>query len=324
MFEDRLFVVPAPDAPGGALSVRRKRLLGANAQRPPVLIVHGATFGAALFDLPAAGYSLMAALAVGGRTIYALDIRGYGRSLGPGVMDEPPHRNPPFADVAAAVEDIEAVAEFALGQHTVSRLDLIGFSWGTIAASRFAGENPDKVAHLALYAPIYSHIRPIWISTTKSAAAEMPPLDAYRLVSETSIIARWDADLPAGQAPLFRDDHLPPLLFETFAALDPRARFRNPPAFRCPNGAIKDLMQVFEGRRLFDPGKLTMPVLLVRGEHDLTSSDADARNLLSLIASPAKRYKVISPGSHFLCIERNREMLYEEFNRFMDEREVDQ
>jgi pimeloyl-ACP methyl ester carboxylesterase len=320
MFEDRLFAVRAPDAPGGALSVRRKRRLGSNTRRSPVLIVHGATFGAALFDLPSAGYSLMAALAVEGRPIYALDIRGYGRSLGPGVMDEPPDRNPPFADADAAVADIRAVAAFILDQQLAPKLDLIGFSWGTIPAARFAGENPDRVAHLALYAPIYAQTRPIWIGVTQSTAGETRPLGAYRLVSETSIAARWDADVRAGQAPLFRDDHLPPLLFATFAALDPRARSHDPPAFRCPNGALKDLMGVFAGRRLFDPGKLTMPVLLVRGEQDLTSSDVDARNLLSLIASPAKRYRVISPGSHFLCIERHREMLYEEFSRFLDER----
>ena len=34
---------------------------------PPVLLVHGATFGAALFDLPLAGYSLMRELAGSGR-----------------------------------------------------------------------------------------------------------------------------------------------------------------------------------------------------------------------------------------------------------------
>ena len=52
---------------------------------PPVLLVHGATFGSALFDLPLAGYSLMQELAGSGRFVYAIDIRGYGASNGNGV-----------------------------------------------------------------------------------------------------------------------------------------------------------------------------------------------------------------------------------------------
>jgi pimeloyl-ACP methyl ester carboxylesterase len=57
----------------------------------------------------------------------------------------------------------------------------------------------------------------------------------------------------------------------------------------------------------------------VRGADDLTSSDADARNLLSRIPAPTKRYVVITPGSHFLCIERNRKVLYQELSRFLDD-----
>jgi len=324
MFEDRVFELRPPGAPGGVLRVRRKQRVGVTAHRPPALVVHGATFCSALFDLPLAGYSLLAALAAAGRAVYAIDIRGYGLSLGPGVMDEPSDRHPPFADAAAAVDDIAAAVTFVLNQHGARMLDLIGFSWGTITASRFAGDNPDKITRLVLYAPIYSYTRPVWISTDKDEPRDRPRLDAYRLISQASIVARWDADLPAGQASGFRDDAVPPLLFEVVAALDPRAQSHNPPVFRCPNGAIMDLMQVFKGQPLLDPARLTMPVLLVRGEHDLTSIDADARRLLSLIVSPVKHYKVITPGSHFLCIERNCEALHETLTGFLNERWSDQ
>jgi pimeloyl-ACP methyl ester carboxylesterase len=324
MFEDRVFQLRGSDAPGGVLRVRRKQRQGASAQCRPVIIVHGATFCGSLFDLPLAGYSLMTALADGGRVIYAIDIRGYGRSLGPGLMDEPPDCNPPFADASAAVEDIKTAVEFVLEQHRTAELDLMGFSWGAITSARYAGENPDKIARLALYAPIYSHTRPIWVAAGKDQSGERRRLGAYRLVSQASIMARWDAELPAGETSLFRDDAILPILFEITAALDPHAQSRDPPAFSCPNGAIRDLMHVLDGQRLFDPTKLTMPVLIVRGKHDLTSTDEDARKLLSLISSPVKHYKVIEPGSHFLCIERNREVLYEELNRFLTQRGSDQ
>ena len=324
MFEDRVLELRPPGAPGGVMRVRRKQRVGVTARHPPVVVVHGATFCSALFDLPLAGYSLLTALADAGRVVYAIDIRGYGLSLGPGVMDEAPDRHPPFADAAAAVEDIATAVTFILGQHGARRLDLVGFSWGTITSACFAGENPDKVARLVLYAPLYSHTRPIWVGAEKNAPGEQPRLGAYRLISEAGIVARWDADLPAGQASRFRDDTIAPMLFDAVAAFDPRAQSRSPPAFRCPNGALKDLVQVLAGQRLFEPAKLTMPVLLVRGEHDLTSIDADVRRLLSLIPSPVKHYKMITPGSHFLCIERNREVLYEELTKFLNDRWSDQ
>jgi len=314
MFEDRVFQLRGAEAPGGVLCVRRKQPANADLRRPPVLLVHGATLCASLFDLPLAGYSLMQALAERGRVVYALDIRGYGYSLGPGVMDEPADRNPPFADALAALEDIGIAARFALDQHGNSKLDLIGFSWGTIPCARYAGESPDKIAHLALYAPIHSEARPIW------GGSERQRLGAYRLVSLASIASRWQDELPKGPvASVFRDEPVVPILFEVIAALDAAARSRRPYAFRCPNGAIKDLMDLIAGKSVFDATKLTMPVLLVRGNGDLTSTDVDARNLLSLIPSPVKHYRVITPGSHFLCIEGNRRVLYEELSQFLDQ-----
>jgi pimeloyl-ACP methyl ester carboxylesterase len=63
-------------------------------------------------------------------------------------MDEAPDRHPPFADAAAAVEDIATAVTFILGQHGARRLDLVGFSWGTITSARFAGRIPTKLRGL--------------------------------------------------------------------------------------------------------------------------------------------------------------------------------
>jgi len=53
---------------------------------------------------------------------------------------------------------------------------------------------------------------------------------------------------------------------------------------------------------------------MLRGADDTTSTDSDCRRLLARIASPMKDYRVIAPGSHFLCIERNRAKLYVTFS----------
>src|SRR5258708_10044640 len=90
------------------------------------------------------------------------------------------------------------------------------------------------------------------------------------------------------------------------SALDPHASSRLPPAFRCPNGPLADIARIFEGQPLYDPAKLTMPTLLVRGDDDTTSTHSAAVRLLDEIASPHKRYCMVAPGSHSLCIETAR------------------
>src|SRR5437868_10128422 len=108
MIETRLLRIRPPDAGSVPLGVTEKRARTLDERLPPVLLVHGATLGHALFDLPRAGYSLMGEIAIKGRAVYALDIRGYGNSLGSAIMEDPPDRNPPFAGVDAAVDDIGA------------------------------------------------------------------------------------------------------------------------------------------------------------------------------------------------------------------------
>ena len=317
MFETQLLRITAPQGAAIPLGLREMRPPPGDGRLPPVLLLHGATFASALFDLPRTGYSLMAALADAGRAVYGLDIRGYGTSVG-GVMDEPPDAHPPFAGAEEAVLDIAAAVSFICRRCAVPAIDLAGFSWGTITAARYAGAHPQTVRRLALYAPLFAERNTSWLDRIADAGNRSrlaPAFGAYRLVTKASVIERWNNDLP-GDPAAFREEGIAELVFDTLAALDPRSELQQPRAFRCPNGALADMVPVFNGRPVYDPAKLTMPVLLVRGKHDTTSTAADAQRLLAAIASPAKRYRVIAPGSHFLCVERNRTRLYDELNNF--------
>jgi pimeloyl-ACP methyl ester carboxylesterase len=313
MLQTQVLSIAAPDG-GGHLAVIEKRPPQLDPRLPPLLIAHGATFGGSLFDLPRAGYSLLAALAAPGRAVYALDIRGYGRSVAPQAMDSPPDGRPPFARAGAAALDVATTADFILARHARRALDIAGFSWGTIVAAKFASAHPDRVARMALYAPLYAARNEDWldrIAEPADGSRLASTYGAYRLISAADVVRRWNGDLPEGDAERFREPDIADVLFDTQAALDPTAASRSPPAFRCPNGALADMVEVFNARPLYDPARLSMPVLLVRGAADTTSTDADCRTLLARIASRDKRYEAISPGSHFLCIERNRAVLYD-------------
>ena len=323
--ETRIHVIRAPATDDMFLGILEKRVAQIDEALPPALLIHGATFGAKLFDLSLPGYSLMSELARFGRAVYALDIRGYGNSLNGALMDAPPEAHPPFARIDDAVKDIGAAVAFILKREKANALDLVGFSWGTVTAASYACANPALISRLALYAPLYGEVNHAWldwVADPKDRNRVNPGIGAYRLITLGDLTQRWNSDLATDNPERFREKGLPELIFNDLAALDPLSRTRVPPSFRSPTGALADLVSVFNGRPLYDAGKLIMPTLLVRGADDTTATDSDARRLLSAIASPAKQYSIIAPGSHFLCVERNRPQLYEQLNRFLNRRDM--
>jgi pimeloyl-ACP methyl ester carboxylesterase len=279
---------------------------------PPVLLVHGATFGSALFVLPRAGSSMMQAIAGRGRVVYAIDVRGYGASNGNAVMNSPPAAHPPFSRARQAIEDIGVAVSEIRRRQNVQAIDLIGFSWGTITAGWYASAHTTDIRRLVLYAPLFAEKNEMWLDRIGDPADRSRlagHFGAYRLITMADVIARWDSDAP-GQAADVREDGVVEALFEAAARLDALAGSRQPPAFRCPNGAFADLIEVFNGRPLYDPGTIEAPVLLVRGERDTTSTASDMRRLEAAIGSTEKSCLEIPGGSHFLCIENNHMNLY--------------
>lgn len=316
----RVLRINAPNADDVFLGIVECRPASPGRLRP-VLLVHGATLGVRLFDLPLPGYSLFSALSEGGRTVYGVDIRGYGYSLSGRVMNSPPEAHPPFARLEDAVEDIATAVEFICEREGVPAVDLIGFSWGTVASASYATVHAERVAHLALYAPLYGERNNLWldrIGDPQDKTRINPAIGAYRLVSCEDIRQRWNGDLGHLDPESARERGVAELIFSSVAALDPQTQSHSPPAFRSPAGALADLIRIFNGEPLYDPARLTMPILLVRGEDDTTATDSDARRLLSKITSRRKEYRVITPGSHFLCVEKNRAELYKQLRDFFE------
>jgi pimeloyl-ACP methyl ester carboxylesterase len=263
----------------------------------------------------------MWSLASGGRAVYALDVRGFGHSLTGGIMDAPADAHPPFALLGDAVSDIGAAIDLILARERARAVDLVGFSWGTITSAHYAATNPGRVARLALYAPLYAEVNSLWlgrIADPRDHSRLNPSIGAYRLMTKADLIGRWNGDLPTCDPSLYREHDVPELVFEVFSALDPRASSSCVPAFRCPSGPLADLLSVFNGLPLYDPRKLSMPTLLLRGCDDTTSTDSDARRLLAAIGSAEKSYRLIVPGSHFLILERNRSELYQRLDAFLE------
>ena len=312
-------MVKSPD-PGIEIYVRNKRPTGMTSFRPErtLLYVHGATYPASTaFDLPLDGQSWMDYIAARGYDVYLLDIRGYGKSSRPKEMSEDPKANPPIVRGDTAIKDIGTVVDFILARRNIPRLNLMGWSWGTVTMATYTTQNPNKVERLVLYAPGWIRQNPS-ITGPQVAAG---PLGAYRTVTREMAMQRWMTGVPEDKKVTL----LPAGWFDAWAnatwATDPVGAKANPPIIRAPNGVLADGNDYWSaGKAYYDPAKITVPALLVQAEWDRDLPPYMAQTLFPLLVnSPGKRYVMLPEGTHTIIMEKNRRMLFEAVQAFLDE-----
>jgi pimeloyl-ACP methyl ester carboxylesterase len=304
--------------PGIEIYVRNKRPADMTAFRPErtLLYVHGSTYPASTaFDLKLDGVSWMEYVAARGYDVYLLDLRGYGYSTRPKEMGEDAKANGPIVRGDTAVRDIGAVVDFILARRNIPRLNLMGWSWGTVTMSTYTTQNRGKVERLVLYAPV-------WIRQTASLVQAGPgPLGAYRQVARDQAQARWLTGVPEDKKATL----IPAGWFDAWAdatfATDPVGAKASPPFLRAPNGTVQDTQEYWAaGKAYYDPAKITVPTLLVHAEWDRDTPPYMAQTLFPLLVNaPGKRYVMLPEGTHTIVMEKNRMMLFEAVQQFLDE-----
>jgi pimeloyl-ACP methyl ester carboxylesterase len=310
-------MIPSGDA-GVQLFVRNKHLAGRETSPDKILLfVHGATYPAeTAFDLPIEGVSMMDLIAMRGYDVYLVDVRGYGRSTRPAEMSQPAEANKPIVSTRVAAHDLGAAVDYILHKRKVAKINLMGWSWGTSIAGSYTSEHNDKISRLVLYAPQWVRNEP-----PTTAAANAPPLGAYRLVSKESAKARWLKDVPENK----QADLIPPGVFDAWAtatwASDPESSKQSPPMLRAPNGVVEDSRDYWSaGKALYDPGKITVPTLLLHAEWDADLPSYLAQGYFAQLKNtPYKRLIELSEGTHTVMMEKNRMQFFHELMGFLDE-----
>jgi pimeloyl-ACP methyl ester carboxylesterase len=316
--ESKDVMIPSGD-PGIELFVRNKHLAGIQkfSSDRILLFVHGATYPAeTAFDLPIEGVSMMDLIAARGFDVYLVDVRGYGRSTRPPEMSQPAAANKPIVSTEIAAHDLGAAVDYILKKRGVAKIDVMGWSWGTSIAGMYTSGHNEKVDRLVLYAPQ-------WIRTEPAApaAANAPALGAYRLVSKDSAKARWLKGVAEDkQAAL-----IPPGVFDAWAdatwATDPESTKQSPSMLRAPNGVFDDNLKYWgAGKAQYDPGKITVPTLLLHAEWDADLPSYLAQNYFAQLKNtPYKRLIELSEGTHTVMMEKNRMQFFHELMGFLDE-----
>jgi pimeloyl-ACP methyl ester carboxylesterase len=278
-------------------------------RRRAVLYAHGARLASAVtvahrFD----GFSWRDDLASDGWDVWALDYIGYGGADRYAAMMEAPEANPPLCRADEASRQIECAAEFIAAHSKISNLSIVAHSWGTNAAALMAIRRPELVDRLVMFAPV-TH-RP-------GAAGQAPFVPAWQYITVDDWCKTIAADVPAGERPIFDKDHFR-IWGQAYLACDAESGDRSPPSVKTPWGALTDVSELWSGGTLFDPADIKVPTLIVRGEWDSYSTDADAKWLFDgLKRAPVKRDVKIARGTHFLLFEDNRFDLYEETRAFL-------
>ena len=310
------YQIPAPD-PGIQLFIRNKHPEGINNFPGDriLLFVHGATYPAeSAFDLPLNGVSLMDYIARQGWDVYLVDVRGYGGSTRPPEMDEPPQNHQPIVDTPTAVKDVGAAVEHILARRSVSKINLMGWSWGTAIMGMYTTQHNNNVNRLVLYAPL-------WLFNSPPIIGGDGPLGAYRLVSKASAKERWLKGVPEDK----KADLIPAGWFDQWAdatwATDPESAKRNPAMLRAPNGVLADLRAYWlAGKPQYDPGDIRVPTLIVHAEWDADLPSYQAQAYFArLTRTPYKRFVELGEGTHTIIMEKNRMQLFREVSYFLNE-----
>lgn len=279
---------------------------------PVVLYVHGATFPTALSVGWRMGRSSwLDHLQTNGFDAWSLDFAGYGWSDRPSVFDRSPNSGPPYGDHRAAAEQILAALAHIQQERPGTPIHVIAHSWGTIPARWAAIKRRDLVSSLILFGPV----------VTRNAGSTSHSVDtaAYWLMTADQQKPRQRKGVP---------DHLPTPVSDAeldrwcaaFLDSDPSSRTRTPASNKIPNGPIADLENEWRGVSLIDNALITQPTMIIRGEWDDVTTDADASRLFGELTNAVEKRDVkISGGNHWLHLQPRRTALWAETVSFLGE-----
>ena len=268
-----------------------------SAARGTVLFVHGSSMASQpTFDLQVPGRpdsSVMDWFAARGFDTWCLDNEGYGRS---------DKGRPINFDISNGADDLAAASDYIFNETKKRKLLVYGISSGALKAALFAERHPERVARLALDAFVWTGEGSPTLAERKKRLPEFiaknrRPIDRAFV---QSIFARDHPDTAdAATVSAFADAIL---------ALDDSV----------PTGTYVDMCSKLP---LVDPARITVPTLLMRGQHDGIAGMDDLIAFFKRLANPDKQFCVMPGISHASFQQKNYLMVYHILHAFFSQPE---
>ncbi|MHB9052798.1 MAG: alpha/beta fold hydrolase [Thermoleophilia bacterium] len=316
--------------PGVNLSLREKRLASQTAFSSDRIVILLEPFGvpaAESFDSSLPGFSMMEYLAQNGYDVWALDFRGFGASDRPAAFNQPfPNwANPPQMRAADAVLDVDAAMQYICNLRGTSKTNILGWSWGAVVASQYAGMHPERMERLVIYGGMHSFRLASMTNAFDDpnypqGSGRMKSLPAYQLAEPSMSINHWRMQgMCDQQGNNCMAPHTPAAeteLSRIFLASDPTSGTRSPASIRRALGPMVDLYEIWYERPVFDASLITAPTLIIRGDHDTFSNDPGF--MPALTNAPIKRYIELPLATHWAIYEEQAApQLMSEVAKFM-------
>ena len=267
-----------------------EKCIGSPAGKPIIVLCHGsATAGKESFDLQVPGkasYSLMDVLAQRGFDVFALDVRGFGRSTYPsGHMT-----------TMEASQDLNAVVDYIMKVRDVKRVNLLGWSWGTQYGGMFVMTQSAKVARYISYAQMHLN--------SPDIAKRRPRIDAFRKDPYISIPeAGWKSRFYSMTPPEVND----PEVVDAYAKEAARVEVKS------PTGPQLDMVTILP---MINPRLMPVPTMIIHGQYD---DVADLEGLLPFFAqlpNPDKKYVVVPDAGHMMHLQKGHRVFQHEVISF--------
>ncbi|MEZ5843588.1 MAG: alpha/beta fold hydrolase [Hyphomicrobiaceae bacterium] len=257
-----------------------------------VLFVHGSSMASTpTFDLDVPGRpdsSVMDWFAKRGFDTWCVDMEGYGRSTKSRDITH---------DISNGADDLEAASRYIMQTRDTGPLMVYGISSGALRAALFAQRNPDRVKRLALDAHVWT-------------GDGSPTLEQRRKkLPEFLKIKRRPID-PAFVQSIFERDH--PGCADQ-ATIDAFAKAICALDTSMPNGTYIDMTSKLP---VVDPGKITSPTIIMRGQWDGIASMEDLIAFFVKLPNPDKQFAVMPGISHASFQQKNYLMVYHILHAF--------
>ena len=245
-----------------------------------VLLLHGRTWSALPdFDLHAPGenLSVMDALVARGYATYALDLRGYGAT---------PRDDTGWLTPGRAADDLAEVLRWIRAREPGLPVHLLGWSQGSRVSQLLAQRHPELVDRLVLlgYPP-----------TTPNLPADDPTGDPPRSTN-TAKAAASDFVTEGSISRTAVDAYV-----KTALAADP---------------VRVDWTHQDQWNEL-DPAAVTVPTLVIHGEHDPIARPEGQAALFEGLGTPDKAWVVVPGGDHAVLLERPRGYFVDAVDTFL-------
>lgn len=267
-------------ADGHPLAVWEKRAAEAD---EAILLVHGRTWSALPdFDLQLEGeqLSLMDGLVDEGFAVYAIDLRGYGKS---------PRDDSGWLMPDRAAADIAIVLEWIAGQDEWRRAPhLFGWSMGSTISQLTAQRHPDLMTSVTLYG--------YWRDLDEVIPPDEPGIEPLRQAN-TAEAAASDFITPGSISRQAVDAFVAAALTHDPVRVDVRH---------------------VDQYNALAPAKVTVPTLVLQGEFDPIAPTERQAKLFSRLGSGHRQWVVIPGGDHAAHLEKPRRLFIHSLVSFIE------